>query len=74
MSQKITLNAVTCILNGGKATTIMVKAGPISLATATLGGKWNEQNALKELKKSPKRFKIINNDAKTILNSFGIAI
>lgn len=71
-SVKLTLSVNTLVLNGGKATTVFVKAGPILVAKATLGGKWNEQQTLAELKKLPKRFTMVN-DGATVLRSFGIA-
>lgn len=74
MSQKITLTAEIVRLNGRKATQTLIKVGPILVASGVLGGNWNEQQVLGELKKNPKRFKLVGNDAKTILNSFGIAI
>lgn len=73
MSQKVSLTASILIPNGGKATTVMVKFGPLLVAKATLGGKWNEQQALGELKRLPHRFTLVAADAKTILRSQGIA-
>lgn len=74
MSQKITLTAEIIRLNGRKATQTLIKAGPVLIASGTLGGNWNEQQVLAELKKNPKRFKLVGDDAKTILNGFGVAI
>jgi hypothetical protein len=72
MTTKLTLSATVVVLAGGKATNVFIKAGPINVAKATLGGKWNEAQALTELKKLPKRFTPIG-DGAVILRSFGIA-
>lgn len=66
------LSVVTVVRAGGKATDVLVKFGPVLVAKATLGGKWNEQHTLNELRKQPKRFTLIG-DGATILRSQGIA-
>jgi hypothetical protein len=73
MSQKISLTASVVVPAGGKATMVMVKFGPVLVAKATLGGRWNEQQAIGELRKQPKRFTLVGDDARTILASQGIA-
>jgi hypothetical protein len=73
MSQKISLTVSTIIPAGGKATNVLVKFGPLLVASATLGGRWNEAQTLTELRKAPGRFKLHGPDARTILNSQGIA-
>jgi hypothetical protein len=66
------LSAVTVARDGGKATYVLVKFGPIPVAKGMFGGKWNEQHVLNELRKQPKRFTVIG-DGATILRSQGIA-
>jgi hypothetical protein len=53
-SEKVTLVAQVVHARGrdGTVTNVLLKFGPLTLASATLAGQWNPEQALRELRKT----------------------
>lgn len=71
MQIKLMLVVTPIVAADRKSTVVLVKAGPLTLYSAKLGGVWNQKQTLNELKNQPQRFVKKHPDAEAILRSLG---
>ncbi len=62
------------VLTKEGASTFLISVGEIKVGNGVVGGKWNEEQAVKEIKKNPGRFKFPNPEHHALLRAVGVNV